>query len=69
MATNDNWEDVVKRRQAGDPLMMGGKCRQIKDIKSKNIKCPRNGCQSKNITLEFNYGICHDCDYAWKRRK
>ena len=49
--------------------MAGGKNRHVDEVKVQDIRCARAKCQSRNVKLDFNYGICNDCGYAWKRRK
>jgi len=63
------WQDTIKRRKEGDPLMAGGKNRHVDEVKVQDIRCARAKCQSRNVKLDFNYGTCNDCGYAWKRRK
>lgn len=63
------WEDTVNRRKEKDPLMAGGKNRSVNEVKVHDIRCAKAKCQSRNVKLEFNYGICLDCHHAWKRRK
>lgn len=62
----DNWEDVVRRRKEGDPLMYGGNFRDINSIIKQDIRCTK--CQSRNVVLDF-MAVCQDCDNVWERRK
>jgi len=62
------WESVLRRREEGDSLMKGGNYRGFDEIKQIHLKCPRVKCQSSNISLNYGYCICHDCNHAWKRR-
>lgn len=66
---SETWEDIVRRREEGDPLMKGGQHRPVDEVKIQDIRCARTECQSRNVKLKFGYGICLDCGHAWKRRK
>lgn len=65
----ETWADILRRRCEGDPLMKGGQHRSIDEVRIQDVRCAKAKCQSRNVRLSLGYGICLDCNHAWKRRK